>query len=391
MEMTRAVIHMDADAFFASVEQAADPRLRGKPIAVGGDKRGIIASASYEARRYGIYTPMPTSRARKLCPSLILLPGDFEKYEQFSRWMFSYIYDFTPMVEVQSIDEGYFEVTGCREPARAVAERVRRVIGEGLKISVSEGIGTNKLVSQIASKLRKPRALLQVPAGEEQGFLHPLANRWLPGVGPHTAGRMNAAGLTRIGQIAATPVDCLALLVGRSAPTLRAFANGIDERPVEPAETPAQSYGKQHTFAEDTIDEHRVEITLRGMADSLMAAVRREGKLVRTLTVKVRYNDMGEHQCGESLQEPTDLEEDLYGRILPLLRRAWHRRVSLRMAALRLSDVYRSYSRAELPLFGAAHAYPARRALAEAVHELQQRYGPTAAMRGHQWELHRTG
>ena len=108
----RAIVHLDADAFFAAVEQASDPKLRGRPVAVGGEKRGIIASASYEARRYGVYTPMPTARARKLCPNLIVLPGDFERYEQFSNWMFGYCYDFTPEVEQTSIDEGYFDLTG---------------------------------------------------------------------------------------------------------------------------------------------------------------------------------------------------------------------------------------------------------------------------------------
>src|SRR5919204_1674578 len=113
--MSRAIVHLDADAFFAAVEQAADPKLRGKAIAVGGERRGIIASASYEARQFGVYTPMPTARARKLCPKLIVLPGDFDKYEQFSRTMFSYAYDFTPDVEIGSIDEGYFDLTGTRK------------------------------------------------------------------------------------------------------------------------------------------------------------------------------------------------------------------------------------------------------------------------------------
>src|SRR5512135_2587065 len=135
----RSIVHLDADAFFASVEQAADLRLRGRPVAVGGEKRGIIASASYEARRFGIYTPMPTVRARKLCPKLIILPGDFEKYEQFSRWMFSYAYDFTPDVEITSIDEGYFDLTANRKSPRDIAETIRRAIRETLKISVSEG------------------------------------------------------------------------------------------------------------------------------------------------------------------------------------------------------------------------------------------------------------
>src|SRR5437879_11282036 len=122
MFLPRSIVHLDADAFFASVEQASDPRLRGKPIAVGGEKRGIIASASYEARKFGVYTPMPTVRARKLCPKLIIVPGDFEKYERFSRWMFSYAYDHTPEVEISSIDEGYFDLTGARKSPLELAE-----------------------------------------------------------------------------------------------------------------------------------------------------------------------------------------------------------------------------------------------------------------------------
>src|SRR6266436_1938101 len=168
MSWERSIVHLDADAFFASVEQAADARLRGKAIAVGGEKRGIIASASYEARKFGIYTPMPTVMARRLCPKLILLPGDFEKYELFSRLMFSYAYDFTPDVEIGSIDEGYFDLTGARKPALGIAETIRGAIRQSLKLSVSEGIASNKLISQIASKLKKPFAFEIVPPGDGQ-------------------------------------------------------------------------------------------------------------------------------------------------------------------------------------------------------------------------------
>src|SRR5512136_1876799 len=170
--MPRAIIHLDADAFFASVEQSADVRLRGKPIAVGGERRGIIASASYEARRFGVYTPMPTARARKLCPKLIVLPGYYERYEQFSNWMFGYAYDFTPDVEQTSIDEGYFDLTSNRQkPAVAIAQTIRKAIGQSLNISVSEGIASNKLVSEIASKLYKPAAFQSVPGGQARQFL----------------------------------------------------------------------------------------------------------------------------------------------------------------------------------------------------------------------------
>src|SRR5881392_2570612 len=140
--MSRVIVHLDADAFFAAVEQAADPKLRGKAIAVGGERRGIIASASYEARKFGVYTPMPTVRARKLCPKLIVLPGNFERYKQFSNWMFGYCYDFTPDVEQTSIDEGYVDLSCVSKPAVGVAQAIRRAIHERLKISVSEGIAS---------------------------------------------------------------------------------------------------------------------------------------------------------------------------------------------------------------------------------------------------------
>ena len=398
----RSIVHLDADAFFAAVEQAADPRLRGKPVAVGGEKRGVIASASYEARRLGIYTPMPVSRARKLCPKLILLPGDFEKYERFSQWMFSYAYDFTPDVEITSIDEGYFDLSGAAKPAVEVADILRRTIRQSLKISVSEGIASNKLVSQVASKLQKPAGFLQVPSGGEKPFLHPLPNRWLPGVGPKTGARLDAAGLARIEHVAGTPLEMLGLLVGNTALELKRFANGVDERPVVPACLPAKSYSHQETFPADQTDESFVEATLRHMADRLMVRVREERKSIRTLTVKVRYNDMAEDQCGESLLEPTDLETDLYGRLHLLLRQAWRRRVSLRLVSLKLSNVYEGAGCGELELPSGGdrsvvaitpaerqrqRGHEADRRLACALDILRQTHGQTAVMRGHDLRL----
>jgi DNA polymerase III alpha subunit/nucleotidyltransferase/DNA polymerase involved in DNA repair len=384
---TRSIVHLDADAFFPSVEQAADARLRGKPIAVGGEKRGIIASASYEARKFGIYTPMPTALARRLCPRLILLPGDFEKYELFSRLMFSYAYDFTPDVEIGSIDEGYFDLTGARKPALNIAETIRQAIRQALKLSVSEGIGSNKLVSQIASKVNKPAAFQFVPPGGEAGFLWPLPNKWLPGVGPKTANQLNAAGLAHISHIAHTPADLLSLLVGRLAPQLRSFAWGIDERPVVPVRAAAKSYSEQETFAADTTDEEFLEATLRRMGDKLMAKVRADGKSIRTLTVKVRYNDMDEDQTSASLDEPTDLETELYGEISKLLRKAWKRRVSLRLVSLKLSNLYDGRFRSMLALDTPARQHEAQQRLADVVDGLREKYGRGVVLRGHDFIL----
>jgi DNA polymerase III alpha subunit/nucleotidyltransferase/DNA polymerase involved in DNA repair len=361
--------------------------LRGKPVAVGGEKRGIIASASYEARKFGVYTPMPTVMARRICPKLIILPGDFDKYELFSRLMFSYAYDFTPDVEIGSIDEGYFDVSGAPKPALSIADTIRQAIRQSLKLSVSEGIGSNKLISQIASKLQKPAAFQFVPAGTEAQFLAPLANQWLPGIGPKTSNQLNAAGLALIGQIAGTPVDLLGLLVGSLALQLRRFASGIDERPVVPARAPARSYGEQETFAADTTDEEFLDATLRRMADKLMAKVRADGKSIRTVTVKVRYNDMDEEQTSESLHEPTDLETEIYSRVSMLLRKAWKRRVSLRLVSLRLSNVYDGPFRSALALDTAARQREAQHRLAGIVDELRDKFGRGVLLRGHDFVL----
>lgn len=345
------ILHFDADAFFASVEQAADPRLRGRPIAVGGERRGIIASASYEARRLGVYTPMPTARARKLCPSLIVVPGDYDKYERFSQLMFSYAYDFTPLVEQASIDECYLDLFGARQTRAAeAAARMQKAIAQSLKLSVSVGVGANKLVSQIASKLRKPHCFIEVAPGQEQGFLWPLENKWLPQVGPGLAARLDTAGLRRVEHIARAPVEELALLVGSGAPALHDYALGKDTRPVVCDAPAAKSYGEQETFHEDTTDTGFILARLRAMIDTLLRRVREDGKSIRTVTLRLRYNDMDEVTRAASLEEPTDLEHDLYPLLPLLLKRAWERRVSVRLVGLRLSKVYNAGFSARLPL-----------------------------------------
>jgi DNA-directed DNA polymerase III PolC len=383
----RAIVHLDADAFFAAVEQASDPKLRNRPVAVGGEKRGIIASASYEARKYGVYTPMPTSRARKLCPNLIVIPGDFERYEQFSHWMFGYCYDFTPDVEQTSIDEGYYDLTGTPKPAAEIALTIRKAIGQRLKISVSEGIGTNKLVSAVASKLMKPAAFHEVPPGEEALFLHPLPNKWLPGIGPKTSIRLNAAGLAAIHHVASTPLSMLELLLGNQAAQIRQFAHGLDERPLIPAREPQKSFSQQETFAKDLTDEGYIEAVLLRMADNLFSSVREEGRSIRTLTVKVRYNDMGEDQASESLREPTDLETEVYSLVRGLLRKAWKRRVSLRLVSLKLSNCYRGGFSTELPVLPRAKRKDSNARLIGHIDLLRKEHGHGIILRAHDLRL----
>lgn len=378
------ILHLDADAFFASVEQASDPRLRGKPLVVGGLSRGVVASASYEARRHGITSAMPVARARKLCPQLIVIPGDFAKYEHFSRMMFSYAYDFTPSVEIGSIDEGYADLRGNRKSRpEDIAATIRKAVRESLRITFSGGVGSNKLVSQVASKLRKPDALIAVPAGAEREFLGPLANHWLPGVGPILSRTLREAGLPRIGHIANTPPDQLSLFVGKAARELWNFANGRDERPVVSEAAAAKSYSEQTTFESDITDAAHALAILRSMADRLFAKARIDGQAARTITVRIRYNDFDESTRSQSLDEPTDLETLIYGLVAALLRKAWERRVSLRLVSLKLGNLYKACLFQELDLLPSARNPTVLHRAAEAVDAIRQRHGKSALLRGH--------
>src|SRR5687768_1428962 len=268
------IIHLDADAFYVSVEQAERPELRGKPVAVGGERRGIIASASYEARALGVYTPMPSANARKLCPELIIIRGSMEKYGRISKRMFEIIEDFTPLIERTSIDEGYFEVSGHRSlKPREIAEQIKARLRAELGITVSLCIGTNKLVAQIASKLRKPDALVEVARGGERDFLAPLESRWLPGVGPKFAERLRMFDLHLVRDIVAAPFPLLMQAAGNDARRLRLHAEGEDDRAIILERDEAKSYGTQETFDENIADREPVRAILIRMADRLMARV----------------------------------------------------------------------------------------------------------------------
>ncbi len=378
------IVHLDADAFFVSVEQAADRRLRGKAVAVGGTRRGIIASASYEARKLGVYTPMPTSRARRLCPHLIVIPGDYRKYELFSRLMFSFAYDYTAEVEHASIDEGYFDLgRQTKFTAAEAAAKIRDAIAGSLKISASFGIASNKLVSQVASKLKKPGGFLEVPRGEERAFLAPLANHWLPGVGKKAAEELDAAGFRTVEQIAHASPEFLARHVGSYAPQLILFAQGRDDRPVISEHGDAKSYSEQETFGADVTDEAFVLATARAMADRLMTKVRADGKTIRTVTVRLRYRDFTETSRSASLDEPTDLETETYDALERLVKKGWTKGMGLRLVSVRFSQIYSGLFGAELALDSVRNTPQAQRGLARAIDALRTKFGRGSVMRGH--------
>jgi len=379
-----SIVHLDADAFFVSVEQALDPSLRGKKCAVGGEHRGIIASASYEARKAGVYTPMPTTQALKVCPDLILIAHSKGNYGRVSRQMFDLCEAVTPLVQRCSIDEGYLDITPCGlTSVQAIEKTVRALqkrIWDELQIPVSMGMATNKLVSQIASKLRKPRGFVIVPPGEEAAFLAPLSVGKLPGVGAKTEATLTAQGIKTVNDLLACNESRLAALFGNGWRDMLDSARGIDDRPVETEEEDAKSYSQQETFATDVSDLATIDRVTRGMLDELMMKIRKDGKRVKTLTVKVRYPDFSQESKGRSIAEATDVELPFYPVLSQCLRAAWTKRRPLRLVSVRLSGVEEPASQMEMFSTGDDK----RRRLAAAVDALNQWGKLSVVQHGHQ-------
>ena len=378
------IVHLDADAFFVSCELALKPELRGAKCAVGGRERGIISSASYEARACGVYTPMPTQRALKVCPDLIMLPHTSGLYSKVSRQMFDLCETLTPLVQRNSIDEGYMDLGPCGfTTAEEIERRVRGLqqrISAELQIPVSFGIATNKLVSQIASKLRKPRGFVVVPPGTEEAFLAPLAVGKLPGVGAKTEAALNTRGVKLIGDISQRSEHDLESLFGSGWREMLAAAQGLDDRPVHVDQEDAKSYSQQETFFADVGDFAEIERVAKRMVDELLPKVREDKKCVRTMTVKVRYPDFTQESAGRSLETATDLEAPFYPLVAPLLRAAWTQRRPLRLISVRFSGV--GEGARQLEMF--AETDEKRRRLADVLDKLNDRGRNAIVRHGHQ-------
>ena len=389
MRALPTIVHLDADAFFVSVEQALNPALKGKKVAVGGRERGIISSASYEARACGVYTPMPTARALRVCPDLILVGHGAGRYGEFSRRLFDLCENVTPLVERRSIDEGFLDIAPCghktQEQAVAAMRALQKKIAVTLDVGVSFGLAANKLTAAIASKLNKPRGFTVVPPGGEAAFLAPLGIGKLPGVGPKTEEALKARGLRIVADIPALDDDAGRAIFGNAWPAMLAMARGEDDSPVVTEFEDAKSYSQQETFARDVADFAEIERVAKGMIDALMREIRADGKRVRTLTVKVRYPDFEQMSAGRSLPEASNLEQPFYPLVAPLLRQAWtKRKTPLRLVSVRFSSV--DDGPRQLDLF-ATPANEKRQRLASVVDALNaatRRHGAPQVMHGGQ-------
>ncbi|HEY8993972.1 MAG TPA: DNA polymerase IV [Lacunisphaera sp.] len=378
------IVHLDADAFFVSCELSMRPELRGTKCAVGGRERGIISSASYEARACGVYTPMPTKLALKVCPDLILLPHTSGIYSKKSREMFDLCETLTPVVQRNSIDEGYLDIGPCG--FRTVAEIERRVralqqrIWDELQIPTSFGIAANKLVSAIASKARKPKGFTIVPPGEEAAFLAPLKISVIPGVGTKSTERLEQAGIRLVSDLFSRSESELKALFGNGWQDMLNMARGEDDREVHTEHEDAKSYSMQETFGHDISDFGEIERIAKRMIDELMPAIRADGKRVRTMTVKVRYPGMENSTAGRSLPEATDLEAPFYPLVGQLLRAAWTKHRPLRLVSVRFSGVEEKGT--QLEMF--AQTDEKKRRLAAVLDKLNAKGSAGIVRHGHQ-------
>jgi DNA polymerase IV len=310
-----SILHVDLDAFYASVEQLADPSLRGRPVIVGGlGNRGVVAAASYEARRYGVHSAMPMARARRACPDGVFLSPRFEAYSEASRTVMGILRSITALVEPIALDEAFLDVAGARRGQGSgpeIGAVIRRRVRSETGLVASVGAATTKLLAKLASELAKPDGLLVVEPGTELRFLHPLPVERLWGVGPATKQRLARLGVTTVGDLAGLPEPALVAALGpANGHHLHALAHNRDDRAVEPARE-VKSIGHEETFPVDVVERSVLEREIVRMSERVGARVRAAGRAARTVQLKVRYHDFRTITRSHTEIDPTDLAADI--------------------------------------------------------------------------------
>lgn len=380
----RAVLHVDMDAFFSSVEQLDHPEWRGHPVVVGGspDSRGVVAAASYEARRYGVHSAMPSAlAARLLPPDAVWTRGRFERYGELSAAVFAIFERYTPEVQGASIDEAYLDVTPGEEGPHPVAVAIEiQAAVDALGLSCSVGVATNKTVAKIASDRDKPHGITIVPPGAESIFLAPLPVRLMPGVGPTTAARLVSLGIRTLGELAALDDDTARHVLGSHGPSAVRRASGMDPRPVRERE-PIKSVSNERTFATDLRDRAEVRDVVAGLAEHIARRLRRKGLKGRTVHLKVRFSDFSTRTSQVTLEEPADDGERIGAASLELLHAAWAPGVGVRLLGVGVSG-FGGAPRQLALLMDGAEPDARRVAIERAVDGLRERFGDDAVRFG---------
>lgn len=389
----RAILHIDMDTFFCSVERLFDPALEGRPVIVGGDPshRGVVSACSYEARRSGVHSAMPLAKAGKLCPQAAYLPGNFKAYLRYSGLVRDILDEYTPVVEHAGIDESYLDLTGCRlafgEPA-GVARKIIKRIADELGLPASGGLSASKVVSKVASAAAKPNGFLEIKPGEELAFLSPLPVEKLPGVGPVCRASLADLGIRTVGDLSLLPVEALESVLGSWGRVLHEHARGLDRRRLESGRTP-KSVSRETTYDTDTIDYDMVRSTLLLLSERCCLALRREGLATTRIAVKLRHSDFKTYMKFHTLEVPTDQEQVVYRTALDLFERLLDRGVLIRLVGVALSGLVSAGCQGEL-FAGAGPGEPGGERLDslrvdnlnESIDAIRERYGFSAIVRG---------
>ncbi|MDR9501814.1 MAG: DNA polymerase IV [Desulfurivibrionaceae bacterium] len=373
----RAIIHLDMDAFYASVEVLDNPDLAGRPVIVGGSsERGVVSAASYEARLFGVHSALAMAKARRLCPQAVFLPGRMRRYQEVSQQVMAIFGDFTPLVEQVSVDEAFLDVSGCTRllgDARAIAVAIRQRVRAEVGLTVSAGIATSKLVAKIASDQNKPDGLTLVEPGQEVAFLAPLAIKRLWGVGGKTIPSLQLLGVKTIGDLCRFDLDFLEKRYGKQGRHMYFCAWGIDQRPVESTET-VKSIGNEETFARDLVDLEQIKKELLFLTTKVGERLRARGLRGRTVTLKIKYNDFSAVSRAITLARASNDSRLLYRTILSLLPRTQAGSRPVRLAGLTVGTLSPAEAPCQLGLFPADQEQESRQ-LTRAMDAINRRYG----------------
>jgi DNA polymerase IV len=371
-----SILHVDMDAFFVSVELLERPDLRGKPVIVGGqaDQRGVVTSASYEARRYGVHSAMPLRTAGRLCPHAVFLENQHELYSEWSDRVAAILGKYSPIVEMASVDEAYLDFAGTERlqgPPLAAADALLREITATTGLPCSGGLARTRLVAKVASDQAKPQGLIWVPAGSEEAFLAPLDVRRIPGIGKVTEAALKARGIDKVGQLAATSREKLEESFGRWGTALYRKARGGDTYEFFVDAEP-KSISHNQTFSEDTHDRARLDATLSFLTQKAMKRVREAGLSASTITVTIRYAGFETVTRARTLREPTHLDPIVFETVKKLFERHWDRSRKVRLLGVALSSF--THGGEQLHLLEASRREKLER-LARTTDSLRDRFG----------------
>lgn len=381
---TRAIIHLDMDAFYAAVEVLDDPELKGKPVIVGGSKeRGVVSSASYEARKFGVHSAQPIATAARLCPQGVFLPVRMWRYQEISQQIFQIFQRFSPLVEPLSLDEAFLDVTGSTRlfgTPEEIARKIKEQVVEETGLTVSAGVAPSKFVAKIASDMQKPDGLTIVPEGKVEEFLEPLPIEKLWGVGKATRKILAHLGVRTIGDLGLLSSKLLVRKLGKQGLHLYLLAKGVDEREVEP-EREVKSVGHEDTYPIDISDVEEARKQLLSLATRVAKRLRGYGLVGKTVTLKVKYYDFVQITRSITLGEPTDDNRKIFQTCCDLLEKTEVGRRPVRLLGISLSQLSDSDETKQLALFAVEEPDRSRR-LNKALDTISEKFGDEAIVPG---------